>query len=273
MSIAQKEPTITFFITGSLKPMHNKFCRGLELRLLLAFASVLLMAEIKVVQAGPAGQYSLAVLPLEASGRITSEEATALTNRLASELARSGMFTMTEQGLVEATLQTAGLLGTGCSTAECGAQAGKLLATQLVVNGSVRKVGQLYFIEAQMIHSSSGQVVQRVTEDFDGDMPRLQNYMATVARKLVGKTSTSSAVSAAGPAQEISSAEQSGMETGAANNPEMRRSNNKLLVYGLVAVGAAGAAIGITQLTKDSGSKDKPPITNSTDLPNPPKFP
>ena len=253
--------------------MHKTFCRGLELRLLLALASVLLLVETKFVQAAPAGQYSLAVLPLEATGRITPQEATTLTNRLVSELARTGTFTITEQGLVEATLQTAGLLGTGCSTAECGVQAGKLLATQLVVNGSVRKVGQLYFIEVQMVHSNSGQVVQRVTEDFDGDMLRLQSYMSTVAHKLVGKTnSTGNMVSAAGPAQEINSSERSGMETGG-YNPEVRRSNNKLLVYGLVAVGAAGAAIGITQLTKDSGSKDKPPISNPTDLPNPPKFP
>jgi TolB-like protein len=274
-SIAQEKATISFFHQWSLKPMHNKFCRGLELRLLLALASLLLLAETNVAHAQPAGQYTLAVLPLEANGRITTEEATDLTNRLASELAHAGVFIVTEQGLVEATLQTAGLLGTGCSTAECGAQAGKLLATQLVVNGSVRKVGQLYFIEAQMIHSSSGQVVQRVTEDFDGDMPRLQNHMATVARKLVGKTTPSSSTGYNAEPAQMSSTEHSGTETSgeAGNTPEMRPRSNKLLVYGLVAVGAAGAAIGITQLLKDSGSEDNNPIDNSTDLPNPPKFP
>lgn len=266
--------------------MLKKFYRGVTFVISLALASNGLLAK---AAAGPAPQYTLAVLPLEASGRISEEEGAALTSRLAAELAATGIFAVTDQNIVESTLQTAGLLGSGCSSADCGAQAGKLLSAQLVVNGSVRKVGQMYFIEAQMIHSNSGQVVQKVSEDFDGDFERLLNFMAPVARKLVGKSVTSRTASDAEVMQSTAAPERSGMTSSgdtygsnssgnapAQNNEVRNNGSNKFLYIGLAAVGAAGAVFGITQLTKDSGNKnDNGGKTGgpSTDLPNPPRFP
>jgi hypothetical protein len=183
-------------------------------------------------------------------------------------------------------MQTAGLPGSGCSSTECGMQAGKLLSTQLVVNGSIRKVGPLYFVEVQMIHSNSGQVVQKVSEDFDGDFERLLNFMTPIARKLVGKSATSRTASEMSEMQSASAPEQSSMTTGEdtygsntsgetpAQTNEVRNGSNKFLYIGLAAVGAAGAVFGITQLTKDSGDKNDGGKTGtSTNLPNPPKFP
>ncbi|MDZ7293007.1 MAG: hypothetical protein ONB44_24675 [candidate division KSB1 bacterium] len=259
----------------------NKFGRISGLRLLLVLASALMLA--KPAPASPPAQYSLAVLPLEAAGRISPREASTLTSRLVAELGKTGIFTITEQAVVEATLQTAGLLEAGCSSVECGKQAGKLLSTQLVVNGSVRKVGQLYFIEVQMIHTNSGSVLQKVSEDFDGSFERLQNFMATVARKLVGKTSGSastvssiqktSAIEQSTAASERSGSETAGDTSGSSEKTtEVKRGSNKFLVIGAVAAGAIGAGVLITQATKDSGSK-KPPDNTLTELPGPPKFP
>jgi TolB-like protein len=276
---------------SSMEPkfMSKKLCRGVALVLSLVLASTGLLAK---TAAGPAAQYTLAVLPLEVSGRISVEEGAALTSRLSAELAAAGIFIITDQNVVESTMQTAGLPGSGCSSVECGMQAGKLLATQLVVNGSIRKVGQLYFVEAQMIHSNSGQVVQKVSEDFDGDFERLLNFMAPVARKLVGKPATSRTASDMSEMQSASAPERSGMSTsgdmyggnsaenapsegGPAQTNEVRNnSSNKFLYIGLAAIGAAGAVFGITQLTKDSGNKNEGGKTGpSTDLPNPPRFP
>lgn len=268
--------------------MSKKLCRGVAFVISFAFASNGLLAK---TAAGPAAQYTLAVLPLEISGRIAVEEGAALTSRLTAELAATGIFIITDQSFVESTMQTAGLSGTGCSSVECGMQAGKLLSTQLVVNGSIRKVGQLYFIEAQMIHSNSGQVIQKVSEDFDGDFERLLNFMGPVARKLVGKSATSRTASNMSEMQSASAPEKSGMTSSgdtyggdsSGNAPsegrpvqtnEVRNGSNKFLYIGLAAVGAAGAVFGIAQLTKDSGNKNDGGKTGpSTDLPNPPRFP
>jgi TolB-like protein len=250
----------------------------------LALASTGLLAK---TAAGPAAQYTLAVLPLEIGGRLTVEEGAALTSRLSAELAAAGIFVITDQSIVESTMQTAGLSGSGCSSVDCGMQAGKLLSTQLVVNGSIRKVGQLYFVEAQMIHSNSGQVVQKVSEDFDGDFERLLNFMAPVARKLVGKSATARTAGDMSDMQSASAPERSGMSSsgdtyggnssgsGAAQGSEVRNNgSNKFLYIGLAAVGAAGVVFGVTQLTKDSGTKKDDGNTGpSTDLPNPPRFP
>jgi TolB-like protein len=256
--------------------MRNRFCR--DFALLLALTSFCLSNAFAAV--GPRAQYTLAVLPLEASGRINADEANRLTERLAMELEKTGAFIITPLSTIAATLANG---GAGCSSLECGVQAGKQLSTQLVVNGSVRKVGQLYFVEAQMIHVNSGQVVQRASEDFDGDFASLQNRMPAVARKLVGKSAAPNSAAAAPSSQEMTATEhgdagvsgQADAPSNTSNTTEYRNGGgNKILIYGLVAVGAAGAAIGITQLTKGSDDKNdtKPPVTGGN-LPNPPSFP
>jgi len=251
--------------------MRKKFCRPLALLLSLTCCSI----GNTFVVVKPAAKYNLAVLPLEPSGRITANEAEILTSRLSAELERTGIFIVTAPGTVAQTLANG---GTGCSTAACGAAAGKQLGVKLIVNGSVRKVGQLYFVETQMIHAGSGQVVERANEDFDGDLEGLQNLMAAVARKLVGKSALlNGGASSEAPAQELKTTEYSGAGTaepgrGAENTASYSSGSNKVLVYGLVAVGAVGAAIGISQLTKGSDNKTKPP-TNGSNLPNPPSFP
>ena len=255
--------------------MRNRFFRPLALLLLLTCC--ILGNTFAAVK--PAAKYTLAVLPLEPSGRITANEAETLTMRLSAELERTGIFMVTPSSTVAQTLANG---GNGCSTVACGAEAGKQLGVKLIVNGSVRKVGQLYFVETQMIHAGSGQVVERANEDFDGDLEGLQNLMAAVARKLVGKSallngSTTSTKTEA-PAQELKTTEYGSAGTSdpgsGTENPAQYSSSgsNKILVYGLVAVGAVGAAIGISQLTKGSDKDNKPPTTG-TNLPNPPSFP
>lgn len=253
--------------------MRIRFCRRLALWLPL----ICLGVGSALAVHKPAAKYTLAVLPLEPSGRVTAQEAEILTSRLSAELEQTGIFIVTSPSTVVQTLPNG---GANCSTASCGAEAGKTLGVKLVVNGSVRKVGQLYFVETQMIHAGSGQVVERANEDFDGDFDGLQSLMATVARKLIGKSAMlnggSSASKTETPAQELKTTEYGGAgapePSGTENPPQYNSGSNKVLVYGLVAVGAVGAAIGISQLTKGSDNKTKPPSPGNN-LPNPPSFP
>ncbi|MDZ7407548.1 MAG: hypothetical protein ONB41_26185 [candidate division KSB1 bacterium] len=250
--------------------MRNKLCR--HLALLLSFAGMSLSNAFSAVEpalSGPRNQYTLAVLPLEASGRITVDEASILTERLAMELERTGLFIVSPQSTVTATLANG---GAGCSSLECGLQAGRQLGVQLVANGSVRKVGQLYFVDAQIIHVKSGQAMQRVSENLDGSFEQLQNLMAAVARKLMGTSTAGNDETAAGSFRttDYSSAANAG---DTANSGEYRNGGNKILIYGLVAVGAVSAAIGITQLTKSTDNNNNKPAPTGPNLPNPPSFP
>lgn len=254
--------------------MRNRFCRSLTL--LLSLTCCVIGNTFAAVK--PVAKYTLAVLPLEPSGRITTNEAETLTLRLSTELERTGIFMVMAPSTVVQTLANG---GTGCSTVACGTEAGKQLGVKLIVNGSVRKVGQLYFVETQIIHAGSGQVVERANEDFDGDFEGLQNLMAVVAHKLVGKSAllngSTTSTKMEAPAQELKTTEYSSAGipepgSGTGNTAQYSSGSNKILVYGLVAVGAVGAAIGISQLTKGSDKDNKPPATG-TNLPNPPSFP
>jgi len=259
--------------------MRNKFYR----RLTLLLSCIYIYGGNNFAAVAPRPQYSLAVLPFEASGRVSAEEAAILTTRLYAELEKIGVFILSPESAVQSTLQNAGLVGGGCASLDCGVQVGKMLATQLVVTGSVRKVGQLFFVETQMIHVKSGKVVERANEDFDGDFTALQERMAAVARKLVGNRAETQMAAVETPVQAISTSEQNEanitIDTNSdtsneapANTTEVRSGGNKILVYGLVAVGAVGAAVGITQLTKGAKNNNVP-SGNTNNLPNPPSFP
>jgi TolB-like protein len=269
------------------------FCRKTALLLLMVFGSTAALQNIVVASplpgsspgvATPRAQYSLAVLPLSPSGRISADEAAKLTRELYVGLKNTGIFTMTDQSTVEAAMVSVGLMESGCSTVECGVEAGKLLSTQLVANGSVRQVGQMFFVEVQMIHVASGQVVQKVSEDFDGNMNGLMQVMGTsVVRKLVGTSASSGstkAVSSTESAQELSPVEYGSVSpesesTEPDEETEVKRGGSgKFLILGLVAAGAIGAGIYLAQSTDKDGNNDgNTPNNPSTDLPTPPRFP
>ncbi|MDZ7343724.1 MAG: hypothetical protein ONA90_04330 [candidate division KSB1 bacterium] len=269
------------------------FCRRTALLLLMVFGSAVTLQKTVIASplpnglpsvATPRAQYSLAVLPLSASGRISADEAAKLTSQLYSALKNTGIFIMTDQSTVEAAMVSVGLAESGCSTVECGVEAGKLLSTQLVVNGSVRQVGQMFFVEVQMIHVTSGQIVQKVSEDYDGDINGLTQVMGTsVVRKLVGTSASSRstrAVSSTEPTQKLSPTEYGSVspesETMEPDAPtEVKRGGSgKFLILGLVAAGAVGAGIYLAQSSgKNDTNNGNGPNNPSTDLPNPPRFP
>lgn len=267
-------------------------------KLLFAFAATILLQDVTAVHARPAeaqsgAKYSLAVLDLEGSGRVSSADADDLSERLREELRRAGVFQVMEKSALKSALAARNLNMSGCSTKECAIQIGRAAGTKLVIAGSVSKVGPIYLIQAQLVHVKSGEVVESVREDFDGEFESLQNHMAVVARKLSGQNqsaSTSAAPSAYNPSSRDEMSQASATEQSNAMNPEQdtfdfqeravsnkssKGGGNTALVIGLVAVGAIGGGLLINQaLKKDdngNGGTNPPPVNGN--LPNPPTFP
>ncbi len=211
-------------------------------------------------------QYTLAVLLFDTNGRLSESEATMLTDRLQYELQKTGVFELMDRITIEETFQRVNFSEAGCSDLDCAVQAGRNLGAQVVVNGSVRKVGSVYFIDVHMIHVGSGQAVNSVKEDFDGDFDRLRGHMATVARKLIGAQGAMQSVSRQ-EAAESSTTEyepvlkESGEDEGGTN----------FLVIGLIAAGAVGAGVLIANAAKDDGNGGGG-AGNGTILPLPPGF-
>ena len=266
-------------------------------KLLLIFTATILLQDVAAWSMASSRQerakYSLAVLELEGSGRVSSAEASDLTQRLREELQRAGIFQVMDKTALKNTLAGKNLSLLGCSTKECAAQIGRAAGAKLVITGSVSKVGPLYFVQAQLVHTKSGAIVESVSEDFDGGFDALKEHMTVVARKLSGQAQGANAL---GEANE-SFANQSSMNTKEENatraasetenantdtfdyngDAAMSRSSNKgggskALIIGLIVVGAAGGGFLISQALKDDKDGTKPPTTNGN-LPNPPTFP
>lgn len=264
-------------------------------KLLSAFVATILLQDVTAGSIFSAPQerpkYSLAVLELEGSGRVSSSDAADLTERLHEELQRAGIFQVVEKSALKSALASRNLSAVGCTTKECAVQAGRAAGSKLVVVGSVSKVGPMYFIQAQLLHVKSGEIVESVSEDFDGEFNALKEHMTVVARKLAGQNSsgaartttpsmpkeTAPAMKEESPASETADENMNSDTFDYKGSEELSKSSkgggSKALVIGLIVVGAAGGGFLISQALKnDDGDGTKPP-TNTGALPNPPTFP
>ena len=87
---------------------------------------------------------------------ITLLEARTLTDRLITELARTKRVLMVERNTMNDVLNEQGYETEGCMSDECAAEVGALLGVDLMINGSVGKIGNTYTIDAKMFKVSTG---------------------------------------------------------------------------------------------------------------------
>lgn len=245
--------------------------RTLSIILLCAFVSAIVLQDLAF--ADKRAQYTLAVLLFDSNGKLSESETSMLTERLQSELQKTGVFELMDRSIVESTLQRVSFSEVGCSDLDCAVQAGRNLGAQVVVNGSVRKVGSQFFLDVNMVHVGSGQSVNSVKEDFDGDFDRLKGYMATVARKLIGAQAGVQSVSRQ-EAAEPTNDDYNNREPIGINDGGSRGGTNYLMI-GLIAAGAVGAGVLISKAANkdDNGGNNGGGNNNGTKLPGPPGFP
>ena len=241
--------------------------RTLSIILLCAFVSTIVLQDLAF--ADKRTQYTLAVLLFDSNGKLSESETSMLTERLQTELQKTGVFELMDRSTVESTLQRVSFSEVGCSDLDCAVQAGRNLGAQVVVNGSVRKVGSLFFLDVNMVHVGSGQSVNSVKEDFDGDFDRLKGYMATVARKLIGAQAGVQSVSrqeAAEPTGDNYN-EPIGINDGGSGG------GTNFLMIGLIAAGAVGAGVLISKAANKDDNNNGGNNNNGSILPGPPGFP
>ncbi|MDZ7269090.1 MAG: DUF3280 domain-containing protein [candidate division KSB1 bacterium] len=259
--------------------------------LLPAFILTIVLQDLAL--AAPAGEgadpegrvYSLAVLDLEPSGRISVADAGKITDRLRQELQTTGMFELLDKDQVMAGLAGTSLLESGCSTVECAIEAGRKLGVKLIVNGTINRIGPLYFIEVQIVHVKSGQIVQKVKDEVDGDFKKLEARIPTLTRRLVGTPSAGSATrqpaQTAESSQEVTAVENTAPTQTAppaaepAPDSSKSRSGKTLLVAGLLAVGVGAGIFAATAMGKDNNNNGNGGTGGTTPgtLPSPPTFP
>lgn len=242
--------------------------KALSVILLCAFTCTIMLQDLAF--ADKRTQYTLAVLLFDSNGKLSDSETTMLTERLQTELQKTGVFELMDRNMVESTLQRVSFSEVGCSDLDCAVQAGRNLGAQVVVNGSVRKSGSLYFIDVNMVHVGSGQAVNTVKEDFEGDFDRLKSYMATVARKLIGAQAASTQAVSQQEAAEPTSGRYEEEPIGFSDSGN---GGTNYLLIGLIAAGAVGAGVLIANAGGGGGDNNNNNNNNGSVLPAPPGFP
>ncbi len=129
---------------------------------------------------------AIAVLQLDYAG-ITEQEADILTRKLSSELVKLGSYTVLDRSEMATILQEQGFQQSGCSSQECAVEVGQLLGVQMMIAGSVGKIGSIYYTEIRMLDVETSQITQTVDHSQTGAIEDvLLTSMPYVAAKLSG---------------------------------------------------------------------------------------
>ncbi len=159
-----------------MKFFKNSLC------IFLAWAVCLLSLPVSVK-----GQDRVAVAVMDLEGRgVSAMEAQTLTDRLRSEMVNVGAFQVVERGQMEMLLEEQGFQQTGCTSAECAVEMGKLLGVQAMATGSIGKLGTMWTLDVRMFDVGTGEISKVSSRNFQGGVEGLLDLLKLATRDLAG---------------------------------------------------------------------------------------
>ncbi len=138
--------------------------------------------ETAIVQS-PDTLMPIAVLTMEAKG-ITQQESEILSERLRSALVQDGRYQVVERSQMETILEEQGFQQSGCTSNECLIEAGLILGVELMVGGSVGKIGDSYAVDIRLFDVTTAEISRAVTRDYRGAIDGLLAIMPAIANEL-----------------------------------------------------------------------------------------
>lgn len=115
---------------------------------------------------------AIAVIDLQGKG-ISQVEASALTDRLRSEIMNVSSATMVERDEMDQVLSEQDFQQTGCVSSECLVEVGQLVGVTQIIGGSISKVGNTFSVNARIIDVETGEIVNSVNYDLTGVIDEL----------------------------------------------------------------------------------------------------
>jgi TolB-like protein len=106
---------------------------------------------------------TIAVFDLENNG-LQDSDVRILTDRLQSELAKVGGYTVVERKKIEKIFEEQKFQMSGC-VEECLIEIGMLLGAKKIVIGDVGRIGSTYTINARLVNATTGEIVE--SADYD----------------------------------------------------------------------------------------------------------
>ena len=95
-------------------------------------------------------QETIAVVDFDGKG-VSDTDASALTDRLRTELYNSGHFKVVERDMMKEILNEQGFQQSGMTSDEYFVEVGRLIGVEKIVGGSVNKVGNMYSVSARIV--------------------------------------------------------------------------------------------------------------------------
>jgi hypothetical protein len=130
-------------------------------------------------------QESYAILDLEGRG-ISALEAATLTDRMRSEMVKTGAVRVVERGQMQQILSEQDFQMTGCTSDECAVEIGQMLGITKMVAGSIGKIGSTYTVDLRTINVGTGAIENTMTRDYRGEIDGLITEIEHISWELVG---------------------------------------------------------------------------------------
>ncbi|MBN1383351.1 MAG: PorV/PorQ family protein [Elusimicrobia bacterium] len=115
---------------------------------------------------------------------VSQADASIVTDFIRTELVKIGRFNVVEKANMNEILSEAAFQQTGCTTAECAVQIGKILNVQQMIVGSLSKLMDTYFITLNLVDVETGKIVK--SDNIKAySAEELQSVCKTLANKLI----------------------------------------------------------------------------------------
>ncbi|MBI4368712.1 MAG: hypothetical protein HY547_00630 [Elusimicrobia bacterium] len=137
-------------------------------------------AEAQTPEIAQVNKPQVAVVEFEGQG-ISPMEAVAITNFFRSALVNTNTFRVIDRSNVDKILTEQKFQQTGCTSAECAVQIGKILNVERMLTGAVNFFKGLYFLNVKITNVETGEV----TASYDGQSDNALN-MRDVAENMAG---------------------------------------------------------------------------------------
>ena len=129
---------------------------------------------------------TVALLDLEAKG-VDENEASTLTDRIRTELFKTNQFIVMERSAMDKILAEQGFQMSGTVDEESIVKAGEMLGVELIIIGSVSRIGRLYNISLRSIDVQSGAIAAVASVDNEGSIEEVaRESCPEVVDRLVG---------------------------------------------------------------------------------------
>jgi hypothetical protein len=146
-----------------------------------------------------------ALINLKAGNGVNEGESEIISDRLRSELFKTGKVTIMERDQMQEILKEQGFQQSGACTDEaCLVEMGQMLGVKHLVVGSLGKLGSMFMVNVRAIDVQTSKVINVVSVDVKGEIEDLVNKLPYIASQLVSEAKTDVAVQEQTPQPEVS---------------------------------------------------------------------